>query len=129
MSTSRGWRRRPEGLICLTGAGEGALVRLLAEGQASEAAAYLDRLEDIFGDRLYIELARRGDAAEEAAEGALIDLAWARELPLVATNPACFAEPDFRDAHDVMLCIANGAYVESADRPRSSPEAWMKPAR
>ncbi len=119
---------RANGLICLTGAGEGALVRLLAEEQASEAIAYLDQLQHLFGDRLYIELARRGNAAEEAAEGALIDLAYARGLPLVATNPACFAEPDFRDAHDIMLCIANGAYVESADRPRSSPQAWMKPA-
>ncbi|WP_443971510.1 DNA polymerase III subunit alpha [Sphingobium sp. CR28] len=117
-----------EGLICLTGAGEGGLARLLAEGQAAEAAAYLDRLQAIFPDRLYIELARRGDATEGEAEPALIDLAYERGLPLVATNPASFAEPDFHQAHDVMLCIASGAYVETVDRPRSQPDAWMKSA-
>jgi len=119
---------RSDGLIALTGSGEGALARLLAEEQRQEAERYLDRLQTIFPDRLYIELARRNDPVEQAAEGALIDLAYARDLPLVATNPACFAEPDFYAAHDAMLCIANSTYLEVADRPRSSPDAWIKPA-
>jgi DNA polymerase-3 subunit alpha len=117
-----------DGLLCLTASGEGALVRLLAEGQASAAASYLDALQELFGDRLYIEITRRDDPAEAIAEGALLDLAFARDLPIVATNPACFAEPDFHAAHDVMLCIASSSYVDSGDRQRSCPEAWMKPA-
>ena len=121
--------RRGEGLIALTAGGEGALARLLADGQADAALTYLARLEAIFPGRLYIELARRGDAIEEAAEAALIDLAYARDLPLVATNPACFAEPDFHAAHDVMLCIASSSYIESTERARSSPDAWLKPAK
>ncbi|MBW8744316.1 MAG: DNA polymerase III subunit alpha [Sphingomonas sp.] len=119
---------RSDGLIALTGSGEGAIARLLAEGQQDAAERYLARLEQLFPGRLYIELARRHDAIEEAAEGALIDLAYARDLPLVATNPAFFAEPDFHAAHDAMLCIANSSYLESADRPRSSPDSWIKPA-
>ncbi|WP_230770101.1 DNA polymerase III subunit alpha [Sphingomonas sp. Leaf4] len=119
---------RSDGLIALTGAGDGALTRLLGEGQAKAAHAYADRLQALFGDRLYVELARRGEVVEERAEAALIDLAYARDLPLVATNPCCFAEPDFHDAHDAMLCIASSSYVVSEDRQRSSPEAWLKPA-
>ena len=119
---------RTAGLICLTAAGEGALTRLLADGQVDAATAYAERLEALFPDRLYIELARRGDAVEERAEAALIDLAYARALPLVATNPACFAEAQFHAAHDAMLCIAQSAYVESEDRRRSSPQSWLKPA-
>ncbi len=117
-----------DGLIVLTAGGEGALARLLAEGQADAANAYADALRTLFPDRLYVELCRRGDPVEEAAEAALIELAYARGLPLVATNPACFAESDFHAAHDAMLCIANSTYVESAERPRSSPDAWLKPA-
>ncbi len=120
---------RADGLICLTGAGEGALVRLLAEGQANAAIAYLARLQDLFADRLYVEIARRGDASEEAAEEALLDLAFDRDLPIVATNPAAYADADFHRAHDVMLCIANSAYVDSDERARSSPESWMKSAQ
>ena len=119
---------RTAGLIALTGGGEGALARLLARGQADHAAGYADRLAALFPDRLYIELSRRGDAIEEQAEAALIDLGYARDLPLVATNPASYAEPGFHDAHDTLLCIAGSAYVDSAERRRSSPDDWLKPA-
>ncbi len=119
---------RTEGLIALTGGGEGALARLYADGQDAAAADYADRLETLFPERLYVEIVRRLDAVEGAAEAKLIDLAYARDLPLVATNPCCFAESAFHEAHDAMLCIANSTYVTSDDRPRSSPDAWMKPA-
>ena len=115
-----------EGLIALTAGSEGALARLLAEGQRLKAEAYLDRLQALFPDRLYVEISRRGDPVEDAAEEALIDLAYARDLPLVATNPAAYADPAFHAAHDAMLCIANSAYVESGDRITSSPDAWLK---
>jgi DNA polymerase-3 subunit alpha len=116
-----------DGLIALTGGGVGAVARHLADGQRSKAKSYLDRLETHFPARLYIELSRRGDAIEQAAEPALIDLAYARNLPLVATNPSCYAEPHFHAAHDALLCIANSTQIDSNDRPRSSAEAWMKP--
>jgi DNA polymerase-3 subunit alpha len=119
---------RSDGLIALTAGGEGAITRLLAEGQSAAATHYVEQLEALFPDRLYVELSRRGNDEESRAETALIELAYARDLPLVATNPACFAEADFHSAHDVMLCIANSAYVESADRPRSSADSWLKPA-
>ncbi|MEO5641335.1 MAG: DNA polymerase III subunit alpha, partial [Sphingomicrobium sp.] len=115
-----------DGLVALTAGGEGAIARHLADGQSGKANAYLDRLETLFPHRLYIELSRRGDGIEEAGEPALIDLAYARDLPLVATNPACYAEPHFHAAHDALLCIANSTYVENNDRPRSSSEAWLK---
>jgi DNA polymerase-3 subunit alpha len=119
---------KSDGLICLTAGGEGALARLLADEQAVAAKDYVEQLEALFADRLYIELSRRGDPVEAAAENALINMAYARALPLVATNPASFVEPEFHPAHDAMLCIAQSAYVESVDRRVSNPEAWLKPA-
>lgn len=117
-----------EGVICLTGAGEGALARLLAEGKAEAAHELAVRLADLFPGRLYVEIARRGDAVEEASEEALVELAYATDLPLAATNPAMFAESQFYAAHDAMLCIANSTHIDAPDRPRSSGEAWVKPA-
>jgi DNA polymerase III subunit alpha len=120
---------RTDGLIALTGAGEGGVTRLLAEGQDHAAFGYADRLVQLFPNRLYVEIARRLDETEGAAEAGLIELAHRLDLPLVATNPACFAEADFHAAHDVLLCIANSAYVDSDDRIKSSPDAWVKPAK
>ncbi len=117
-----------EGLIALTGAAEGGMTRLFAQGQAEAARDYGERLEDYFPGRLYIELARRGDPTEEAAEDALVDYAYERGLPLVATNPANFAEPAFHAAHDAMLCIAHSTQIDAPDRPRSAPESFVKSA-
>ncbi|MBW4332075.1 DNA polymerase III subunit alpha [Stakelama sp. CBK3Z-3] len=119
---------RTDGLIALTAGKEGALARLFAEEQNDSATRYADRLQSLFGDRLYIELIRRQDEVEGKAEPHLLDLAFDRALPIVATNPCCFDEAAFHEAHDAMLCIANSTYVASDDRPRSSPDAWMKPA-
>ena len=116
-------------MIALTAGGEGGVARLFAEDQPDGANAYVDRLQAIFGDRLYIEIARRFDPVEAKAEAELLELAYARNLPIVATNPCCFAEEEFVEAHDAMLCIANSSYVASDDRPKSSPDAWMKPAK
>jgi len=117
-----------DGLICLTGGGEGALARLFADGRDVAAAHYCDRLQALFADRLYIEIARTGDQVEVDSEDDLIALAYARDLPLVATNPAQFAEKTFHAAHDAMLCIAHSTHVDAAERPRSSREHWVKPA-
>ncbi|ODP39314.1 DNA polymerase III subunit alpha [Sphingomonas turrisvirgatae] len=119
---------RTEGVIALTAGREGALARLFAEEQDGAASSYADRLQRLFDGRLYIEIVRRLDPVEGAAEPRLLDLAYERNLPIVATNPACYAEPTFHEAHDAMLCIANSAYVASDDRPRSSPDAWVKSA-
>ncbi|HZG07567.1 MAG TPA: DNA polymerase III subunit alpha [Allosphingosinicella sp.] len=119
---------RSDGLIALTAGSEGALARLLAQEQEKPALEILDRLQDLFPGRLYIELSRRGDDVEERAEARLIELAYQRDLPLVATNPARYVDAHFHPAHDAMLCIAQSSQIDRDDRQRSSPEAWIKPA-
>jgi len=49
-----------DGLIALTAGSEGALARLIADGQNPKARLYLDRLQQLFPDRLYLELSPRG---------------------------------------------------------------------
>ncbi len=120
--------RHCDGLLCLTGGAEGALARLLEARQQGAADAYADRLVELFPRRLYVEIARRLDPVEGAAEPHLIAMADGRDLPLIATNPACYAQADFHDAHDAMLCIASSSYVDSEERTKSSPDAWIKPA-
>ncbi len=119
---------RTDGLIALSGASEGAITRLLADGKERQAHDLADSFADFFPGRFYIELARRGDRTEEDAESGLLDLAYAKNLPLVATNPANYAEPHMHSAHDAMLCIANSSQIDSSDRPTSNPEAYVKTA-
>ena len=49
-------------------------------------------------------------------------------LPLVATNDCFFANPSMHEAHDALLCIAEGRLLSDKDRRRVTPEHWFKPA-
>ena len=61
-------------------------------------------------------------------EPALIELALARDLPLVATNDVHFIDAEEYEAHDVLLCIADGAQVAQDQRRRLTPEHRCKSA-
>src|SRR5262249_35764384 len=78
------------------------------------------------GDRLYIELQRQGSGADRSAEPALIALAYARGIPLVATNEPLFARQEDYEAHDALICIAEGRLVVETDRRQFTPEHRFK---
>jgi DNA polymerase-3 subunit alpha len=118
-----------DGLIALTGGPDGPLDRALREDQTDLALERLQRLEVLFGDRLYVELQRHGLGHEVKVEPMLLDLAYARALPIVATNEVYFAAGDDYEAHDALLCIADGTYVVEDNRRRLSREHYFKPAR
>jgi DNA polymerase III subunit alpha len=117
-----------EGLIAFTGGPQGRVGRLLAEGQDEAAAAALAELERLFPGRLYVELMRHGLTTERLIEGRLLELAYARDLPLIATNEVFFADEAMHEAHDVLLCIAEGAPISQEKRRRVTPEHRFKSA-
>ena len=69
---------------------------------------------------------RHGLAEERAAEAPLLDMAYAKDLPLVATNDVHFGAANMYEAHDALLCIADGAFVSQDDRRRLTREHRFK---
>jgi DNA polymerase-3 subunit alpha len=119
---------RAEGLIALTGGPEGVIDLPLADGNAELARDRLEALRHLFDDRLYVEIQRHGLPNEKAVEPQLLGLAYDMELPLVATNEPFFATTDDFEAHDALICIAQGSYVAVDERRRLSPEHSFKTA-
>ena len=115
-----------DGLIALSGGPKGPLDGVLVAGQHPVALSRCQELQRLFGDRLYIELQRHGMAGERLAEPQLIDLAYSRGLPLVATNEPFFATRDDYEAHDALLCIAEGKLVADGERRQLTPEHRFK---
>ena len=122
-----------EGLICLTGGPEGPVGRLLQAGHRDRAEALLARMAAIYPGRLYVELQRHpgeGGAlpeAERLAERDHVEMAYAMDLPLVATNDVHFTKAEMYEAHDALLCIADGAYVDQNEpRRRLTPQHYLK---
>ena len=69
---------------------------------------------------------RHGLEVEERIEPDLLDLAYAHGVPLVATNDIHFMDASFYEAHDVLLCIAQGAPLAQEDRRRLTVEHRFK---
>src|SRR5215472_9423275 len=115
-----------EGLIALTGGPGGPLNAAIVAGQSHLAELRCEALARLFGDRLYIELQRHGNNAERSAEPALIALAYARGIPLVAANAPLFARQEDYEAHDALICIAEGRLVVETDRRQFTPEHRFK---
>jgi DNA polymerase-3 subunit alpha len=114
------------GLIALSGGPGGPLDLAIMGGQKALAKARCESLQSLFGDRLYVELQRHGMASERAVEPTLIELGYACGLPLVATNEPFFAGRDDYEAHDALLCIAEGKLIADADRRQLTPEHRFK---
>ncbi len=121
------------GLICLTGGAEGPLGRLIQGGQVPKAQVLLERLAACYGDRLYVELQRhpgeggRLTDGEAGTERWFVEQAYALGLPLVATNDVYFPDPKMYQAHDALICIAEGAYVDQQQpRRRLTPQHYFK---
>ncbi|MBM7066640.1 DNA polymerase III subunit alpha [Actibacterium sp. 188UL27-1] len=124
--------RHSADVICLTGGPDGPLGRLLRDQQRSKADALVQTLHRIFGDRLYIELQRHpgeggASGAETMVEQGHVEIAYGMDLPLVATNDVYFPKSDIYEAHDALICIAEGAYVDQQDpRRRLTPQHYLK---
>jgi len=117
-----------EGLILLTGGPGGPLNQQLLDGQSHAAEEILTKLAVAFPGHLYIELQRHGLPEERATEDALLDLAYEKRLPLVATNDVHFGRANMYAAHDALLCIADGTFVSQDDRRRLTREHRFKTA-
>jgi DNA polymerase-3 subunit alpha len=124
-----------EGLICLSGGPNGPVGQLLQAGQRPKAEALVKRFHEIYADRLYIELQRhpREDGSpmegQRISERGHLEIAYAMGLPLVATNDVYFPKPEMYEAHDALICIAEGAYVDQQGaRRRLTPQHYFKSA-
>ncbi|MAM34263.1 MAG: DNA polymerase III subunit alpha [Micavibrio sp.] len=115
-----------QGLICLSGGYQGPLGQRLVHGQNDEAKAYCQNLQNIFGDRLYMELQRHGLSQQEEIESRMIDMAYELNIALVATNNCFFPRRGMYEAHDALLCIAGGRYITEDDRRRETKEHYFK---
>jgi DNA polymerase-3 subunit alpha len=103
------------GLIALSGADLGAVGQALLAEDGARARSLAARLAALFPRRFYIELQRAGAPAHEAHVRAAVPLAAELGLPVVATHPVQFLEPDDYEAHEARVCIADG---DTLDNPR-----------
>jgi DNA polymerase-3 subunit alpha len=114
------------GLVALTGGPEGSVGQLLLTQNEAAAEDHLKDLKHLFGDRLYIEIMRHDTGPENKTEPTFLRLAHAYDIPLVATNNAHFEDQSFYEAHDALMCIAQGVTLNHTDRRQLNDQYFFK---
>jgi len=115
------------GLIALSGADLGVVGQALLGGDVVRAEAAARELARIFPGRFYLELQRAALPTHEAHVRATVPLAARLQLPVVATHPVQFLEPDDFDAHEARVCVADGETLSNPRRvKRFTREQYFK---
>jgi DNA polymerase-3 subunit alpha len=115
-----------EGLIALSGGVSGEIGQLLLVNDKVGASNVATKLNEIFSGRFYLELARHGMNEEIKTEDDFIDIALKQNIPLVAVNDCCFLKPEMYEAHDALLCIAEGKTIGEDNRKRLTSQHYFK---
>lgn len=114
-------------LIALSGAQEGDIGQALQTSLFDIAERYVKDWVSLFGDRFYIELQRIGKAGEAEYIRQAVALASQYQVPVVATNYACFAQAEDFEAHEVRVCIHDGYLLNDHRRTQKhSPQQYLR---
>jgi DNA polymerase-3 subunit alpha len=106
------------GLIALSGAAHGEVGQALLGGLFEQARTSAQSWAALFPGAFYLEVQRAGQPQEEALVQATVALAGNTALPLVATHPIQFIDPDDFKAHEARVCIGGGWMLSDKRRPR-----------
>ncbi|SFU55619.1 DNA polymerase-3 subunit alpha [Nitrosomonas eutropha] len=110
-----------EGLIALSGGEQGEVERLLLADPVAAATA-AQEWAALFPERFYLEIQRCGRPNEEVTNHAMLELVSNLKLPVVATHPVQFMQPEDFRAHEARVCIAQGYVLGDRRRPREFTE-------
>ena len=110
--------------LVLTGGARGPVDKALVAGRPERARQRLASLKNRLGDRLHVELQRQDRIPDTHPD--LIALSRDLGIPCAATSEAWFLDKDYAEAHDVLLCIADGVTLEHGTRRRSGPGGHLK---
>ena len=118
-----------DGLILLSGAQAGPVGQALVQGDARRAADLALQLASIFPHRFYLELQRAGRPDDAAQVAGAVQLAARLKLPVVATQPVQFLQPEDYEAHEARVCISEGEILANPRRVRRfTREQYFKSA-
>ncbi|MDR1207040.1 MAG: DNA polymerase III subunit alpha [Rickettsiales bacterium] len=115
-----------DGIVCLSGAHTGPIGMAILNGQDNLASDFARRFKQIFGDRFYMEIQRHGIPSEIKTEPAFLKLAADMNIPIVATNDACFALPENYEAEDAIASVLQQTKIIDPERTRKSSQQYFK---
>lgn len=114
-------------VVLLSGGVFGDLAEFIKQRNYAAAKAQVLRWKESFGDDYFIELQRTEKHYDDDFFNACLQLANECSVAVVATHPVQFATPDDYLAHEVRVCVADGAMLDDGNRQsKYSPDQYFK---
>ncbi|MCX6267642.1 MAG: DNA polymerase III subunit alpha [Bacteroidetes bacterium] len=125
-----------EGLIASSACLAGEIPRAIHAGNVAKAERVILEYKAMFGDDFYLELMRH-PATDPTRDGSvyqrqmivgdeLVRLARKLNVKLLATNDVHFLNEIDAEAHDRLLCVNTGKFMDDVDRMRYTGQEWFK---
>ena len=125
-----------EGLIVSSACLAGEIPRAILNGNLDKAERAILWFKDLFQDDFYLELMRH-PATDPSRDQevyrrqmmvgkALIEMGHSLNVKLLATNDVHFLNESDADAHDRLLCVNTGKFIDDPDRMRYTGQEWFK---
>ena len=112
-----------EGLIVLSGCIGGEVGDALRNNQYDQAKKVAKWYKKVFGDRYYLEIQDHGHIdhpgkweEQVAVTEQTFKLAKELDIPCVVTCDAHYLKHEDQEAHEVLLCVQTGSYLDDENR-------------
>ncbi len=125
-----------EDLIVCSACLGGEVPKLITAGRIDEAEKVILWFKELFGEDYYLELQRHKAAVPRANHEAyplqqevnkvLIEMAQKHNIKLVCTNDVHFVNEEDAEAHDRLICVSTGTYLDDEKRMLYTKQEWMK---
>jgi DNA polymerase-3 subunit alpha len=108
----------------LTGGKKGPIDKALFEADEDKVKKRLKSFVKLFGDRLWVEIQRQTEDDVEHTQK-LAKIAKDMGVPVIATHQAWYIAPEFKEAHDALLCISQNMTLDHYDRIHTDPAGHL----
>ncbi|MFI3240323.1 MAG: DNA polymerase III subunit alpha [Bacteroidales bacterium] len=128
--------RYKEGLIISSACLGGEVPRLIQQGLIDEARETVKWFKGVFGDDYYIELQRHKATEvranhevypiQQSVNKVLVEIARELDIKIICTNDVHFTNEADAEAHDRLICMSTGKYLNDEKRMLYSKQEWLK---
>ena len=125
-----------ENLVCLSACIAGEVPRNLIDGDEQKAREAIAWHKNLFGEDYYLEVQSHRTEVEgmtqevwerqKIANEGIFRLAKEMGVKVVATNDVHFVKKEDGPAHDRLICLNTGAYLDDVDRMRYTQQEFLK---
>ncbi len=125
-----------EDLIVCSACLGGEVPKLITAGHIEEAEKSILWFKKVFGEDYYLELQRHKATVARANQEAyplqqevnkvLIEMSKKHNIKLVSTNDVHFVNEEDAEAHDRLICVSTGTFLDDDKRMLYTKQEWMK---